>query len=135
MAPRNRSRSSISAIRISVDASKAIIMTKYDKRNSSIPANGMQGPAEALELAGEEFLQVSRRFASVSFRAGVVQWQYRSFPSFGRGFDSHRPLQKSNCHLTGRLQRAFPDSDTILTFTLCAARTATWKPRISPASA
>ena len=27
-------------------------------------------------------------------RAGVVQWQYRSFPSFGRGFDSHRPLQK-----------------------------------------
>src|SRR5258707_612873 len=26
-------------------------------------------------------------------RAGVVQWQYRSFPSFGRGFDSHRPLQ------------------------------------------
>src|SRR5882762_1745567 len=28
-------------------------------------------------------------------RAGVVQWQYRSFPSFGRGFDSHRPLQKS----------------------------------------
>ena len=30
-------------------------------------------------------------------RAGVVQWQYRSFPSFGRGFDSHRPLQKTNC--------------------------------------
>jgi hypothetical protein len=28
-------------------------------------------------------------------RAGVVQWQYRSFPSFGRGFDSHRPLHKS----------------------------------------
>src|SRR6266446_6834483 len=28
-----------------------------------------------------------------SSRAGVVQWQYRSFPSFGRGFDSHRPLQ------------------------------------------
>jgi hypothetical protein len=28
-------------------------------------------------------------------RAGVVQWQYRSFPSFGRGFDSHRPLQFS----------------------------------------
>jgi hypothetical protein len=27
-------------------------------------------------------------------RAGVVQWQYRSFPSFGRGFDSHRPLHK-----------------------------------------
>src|SRR6266702_4692528 len=27
-------------------------------------------------------------------RAGVVQWQYRSFPSFGRGCDSHRPLQK-----------------------------------------
>ena len=26
-------------------------------------------------------------------KAGVVQWQYRSFPSFGRGFDSHRPLQ------------------------------------------
>src|SRR5579859_6161516 len=28
----------------------------------------------------------------VEQRAGVVQWQYRSFPSFGRGFDSHRPL-------------------------------------------
>jgi hypothetical protein len=28
-------------------------------------------------------------------RAGVVQWQYRSFPSFGRGFDSHRPLQSN----------------------------------------
>ena len=27
--------------------------------------------------------------------AGVVQWQNRSFPSFGRGFDSHRPLQHS----------------------------------------
>jgi hypothetical protein len=26
-------------------------------------------------------------------RAGVVQWQYRSFPSFGHGFDSRRPLQ------------------------------------------
>src|SRR5882672_12454803 len=30
---------------------------------------------------------------SLEKRAGVVQWQYRSFPSFGRGFDSHRPLQ------------------------------------------
>jgi hypothetical protein len=28
-------------------------------------------------------------------RAGVVQWQYRSFPSFGRGFDSHRPLHQT----------------------------------------
>ena len=27
-------------------------------------------------------------------RAGVVQWQNGSFPSFGRGFDSHRPLHK-----------------------------------------
>ena len=26
-------------------------------------------------------------------RAGVVQWQYRSFPSFRYGFDSRRPLQ------------------------------------------
>jgi hypothetical protein len=30
---------------------------------------------------------------TMAIRAGVVQWQYRSFPSFGRGFDSHRPLQ------------------------------------------
>ncbi len=30
-----------------------------------------------------------------SQRAGVVQWQNGSFPSFGRGFDSHRPLHKS----------------------------------------
>jgi PilZ domain len=29
-------------------------------------------------------------------RAGVVQWQYRSFPSFGHGFDSRRPLQQSH---------------------------------------
>src|SRR6266481_9780548 len=39
-------------------------------------------------------------------RAGVVQWQYRSFPSFGRGFDSHRPLHKSrsfNCPYTANL--------------------------------
>src|SRR5258707_3430907 len=28
-------------------------------------------------------------------RAGVVQWQYRSFPSFGRGFDSHRPIHNA----------------------------------------
>ena len=28
-------------------------------------------------------------------RAGVVQWQNGSFPSFGRGFDSHRPLHNS----------------------------------------
>jgi hypothetical protein len=38
-------------------------------------------------------------------RAGVVQWQYRSFPSFGRGFDSHRPLHNSrvNCPYTADL--------------------------------
>src|ERR1700756_4393282 len=35
--------------------------------------------------------------------AGVVQWQYRSFPSFGRGFDSHRPLHKSR-YLVARSQ-------------------------------
>jgi hypothetical protein len=33
-------------------------------------------------------------YGMFAVRAGVVQWQYRSFPSFGRGFDSHRPLQK-----------------------------------------
>ena len=26
------------------------------------------------------------------YSAGVIQWQNRSFPSFLRGFDSHRPL-------------------------------------------
>src|SRR5713101_1959861 len=31
--------------------------------------------------------------SGIGTRAGVVQWQYRSFPSFGPGFDSHRPLQ------------------------------------------
>src|SRR5262249_4682063 len=36
-----------------------------------------------------------RGFCYGSGRAGVVQWQYRSFPSFGRGFDSHRPLQNT----------------------------------------
>ena len=29
------------------------------------------------------------------YSAGVIQWQNRSFPSFLRGFDSHRPLQSS----------------------------------------
>ena len=29
------------------------------------------------------------------FDAGVIQWQNRSFPSFLRGFDSHRPLHTS----------------------------------------
>src|SRR6266481_1460772 len=44
-------------------------------------------------------------------RAGVVQWQYRSFPSFGRGFDSHRPLQKSRspcCLDSSRTLKTFP---------------------------
>src|SRR6185437_11555308 len=36
-------------------------------------------------------------------RAGVVQWQYRSFPSFGRGFDSHRPLQLTRKFKLNRL--------------------------------
>jgi hypothetical protein len=40
-----------------------------------------------------ELLKANRYFVSLKNRAGVVQWQYRSFPSFGRGFDSHRPLQ------------------------------------------
>jgi hypothetical protein len=35
--------------------------------------------------------------------------------SFGRGFDSHRPLHKSNCHFRGWLL-TFTCSDTILTF-------------------
>src|SRR6266851_7834286 len=62
-------------------------------------------------------------FGNLIIRAGVVQWQYRSFPSFGRGFDSHRPLQKtakftlirlplltshpSICAQTGRVLRPF----------------------------
>ena len=42
-------------------------------------------------------------------RAGVVQWQYRSFPSFRYGFDSRRPLQILN-----ELRRAL--SDVLLAF-------------------
>jgi hypothetical protein len=38
----------------------------------------------------------SARICIIAFvaSAGVVQWQYRSFPSFGRRFDSYRPLQQ-----------------------------------------
>src|ERR1700688_652107 len=39
--------------------------------------------------------------------AGVVQWQYRSFPSFGRGFDSHRPLQILSVRSEEILYRTF----------------------------
>jgi hypothetical protein len=49
--------------------------------------------ADNMSLAGP--CAAHQRFASVVHKAGVVQWQYRSFPSFGRGFDSHRPLHKS----------------------------------------
>src|ERR1700675_332379 len=90
--PKNASRSSIFVIRISVDASKTNIMTQYYDCNSNRIARGMQSQTDALEMAAEEILQPSCRFVSVRSRAGVVQWQYRSFPSFGRGFDSDRPL-------------------------------------------
>src|ERR1700731_1938616 len=90
---RNASSSSIFVIRISVDASKTSIMTEYYKRNSTRIPHRMQSQTDALDMADEEFLQEPRRFASVRGRAGGVHWQYRSFPSFGRGFDSHRPLQ------------------------------------------
>jgi hypothetical protein len=49
----------------------------------------------ALQDTYVERLRAYPCFASLVCRAGVVQWQYRSFPSFGRGFDSHRPLHKS----------------------------------------
>src|SRR5579859_5658649 len=42
--------------------------------------------------AAHGLLQRREGFVTVVWNAGVVQWQYRSFPSFGRGFDSHRPL-------------------------------------------
>ena len=46
-----------------------------------------------MDSLAADVLQDSARFDSVSVeQAGVVQWQNRSFPSFGRGFDSHRPL-------------------------------------------
>ncbi len=35
---------------------------------------------------------------SLSAKAGVIQWQNRSFPSFLRGFDSHRPLHFFDSH-------------------------------------
>src|SRR5579859_8291345 len=45
--------------------------------------------------AAHGLLQRREGFVTVVWNAGVVQWQYRSFPSFGRGFDSHRPLHNS----------------------------------------
>ena len=32
---------------------------------------------------------------TLRYAAAIILWR-RSFPSFGRGFDSHRPLHKSN---------------------------------------
>ena len=42
---------------------------------------------------GRTVLAIASTCIIRKYGAGVVQWQYRSFPSFGRGFDSHRPLQ------------------------------------------
>src|SRR6516162_6100153 len=47
---RNRSRSSALAIRISVDASKTIIMTKYDIRNTSTRDARIQDTRSVMEL-------------------------------------------------------------------------------------
>src|ERR1700730_9217470 len=56
-------------------------------------------------------------------RAGVVQWQYRTFPSFGRGFDSHRPLQilrnsssKFTSHIPDRTLKNPLSKDALQTF-------------------
>ena len=38
-------------------------------------------------------LSAKYRIAELLSKAGVIQWQNRSFPSFLRGFDSHRRLQ------------------------------------------
>src|SRR5262249_55985139 len=58
---------------------------------------GLRSRSERHTLArratAKERLRRQRGFARLENRAGVVQWQNRSFPSFGRGFDSHRPLQ------------------------------------------
>ena len=42
--------------------------------------------------------------------AGVIQWQNRSFPSFLRGFDSHRPLQLRREN-TNEMRRFFLGGD------------------------
>src|SRR6266852_6850151 len=69
-------------------------------------------------------LRVRFRFASFVVRAGVVQWQYRSFPSFGRGFDSHRPLHNLRC-----LHWAYPAN--LLEFTAKTDRFASsWPPSL-----
>ncbi len=54
-----------------------------------------------------------RGFESLSLRqtsAGVIQWQNRSFPSFLRGFDSHRPLQLRREN-TNEMRRFFLGGD------------------------
>lgn len=52
-------------------------------------------PDGPIPVAAAQFLPLALggRIVPFSIGAGVVQWQNRSFPSFGRGFDSHRPLQ------------------------------------------
>jgi hypothetical protein len=60
--------------------------------------NGREYSANQRVSAGRSVLAAASLciISKLEKRAGVVQWQYRSFPSFGRGFDSHRPLQILN---------------------------------------
>src|SRR5882724_11415765 len=63
-------------------------MVASDSKKPRLDPHHPLGESEFKSLYGKLISEYNQKC-----RAGVVQWQYRSFPSFGRGFDSHRPLQ------------------------------------------
>src|SRR6266446_10878774 len=64
MLVRNRSRRSAFAIRINVDASKKIIMTKYDERNSSRKEMYIEEP---------KAFRTAKKIAAQAYRSNVQQ--------------------------------------------------------------
>src|SRR5258706_14299993 len=65
-------------------------MVASDSKKPRLDPHHPLGESEFKSLYGKLISEYNQKC-----RAGVVQWQYRSFPSFGRGFDSHRPLHNS----------------------------------------
>src|ERR1700676_3300852 len=82
--------------------------------------DGMSGAVEIEGIETKPLYGKSIAEYNQKQRAGVVQWQYRSFPSFGRGFDSHRPLHNKSKQNSLRESRLQFTRDLMVDF-LCSA--------------